>query len=147
MSEAERKKLDVTDLQWDSGEDHLLVAFGNGKLAMVNFEGFSAEKTVWKHIYERQKQGVNAIAWAEDRSGDFMVTSKKVGIVKVFNVAVKAAKQIVKVGSLGVHFMKRLDAQRMVFALSNGAVQIFNFKKRKIEFQTEAGHAETVFDL
>lgn len=55
MSETERKMVEVTDLAWDHGEDHLMVAFGHGKLAMINFEGFSSDKAVWKFLYERQK--------------------------------------------------------------------------------------------
>lgn len=53
MSEEERKKGDVTDMSWDSGEDHLMVSFGNGKLAMINFDGFTSEKAVWKFLFER----------------------------------------------------------------------------------------------
>lgn len=29
----------------------------------------------------------------------------------------------------------------------NGAVAVYNLSKKKLEFQTEAGHTETVFDL
>lgn len=32
-------------------------------------------------------------------------------------------------------------------AFLNGSIQVFNLAKKKIEFATEAGHAETVFDL
>jgi len=45
--------------------------------------------------------------------------------------------------------MKKLkgDSKRMLIGFINGAVQVFNLEKRRIDFQTEAGHAETVFDL
>jgi WD40 repeat protein len=39
------------------------------------------------------------------------------------------------------------DPKRVLVAFVNGAVQVFNLSKKKVEFQTEAGHAETVFDL
>jgi WD40 repeat protein len=43
--------------------------------------------------------------------------------------------------------MRKLDSRRVVLALKNGALQVYNIKKRRIEFMTEAGHAETIFDL
>jgi len=36
--------------------------------------------------------------------------------------------------------------QRVLIALKNGAVTIYNLKKRNIEFKTEAGHSETIFE-
>jgi WD40 repeat protein len=58
-------------------------------------------------------------------------------------------KAILKIGSHGVHCLKKLkgDSKRVLVAFVNGAVQVFNIAKKRIEFQTEAGHAETVFDL
>lgn len=58
-------------------------------------------------------------------------------------------KQLIKVGSHGIHYMKRLrdDQHRILLAFFNGSIQIYNLEKKQIEFQTEAGHAETVFDL
>ncbi len=42
----------VIDLGWDPGEDHLLVAFGDGSLIMIAYNGFD-EKTELKFSYER----------------------------------------------------------------------------------------------
>jgi hypothetical protein len=87
MSEKEREKVEIVDLAWDFGEDHLVVSFGHGKMAMIDFNGLTAEKTQWKFYFERQKQGNSVVEWLEDRSGDFMTSTSKVGIIKVFNVA------------------------------------------------------------
>ncbi len=64
-------------------------------------------------------------------------------------MAHKEPKLIVKVGSSGIHNMLRIkgDSRKILIAFLNGAVTVYNLEKRKIEFQTEAGHAETVFDL
>lgn len=40
------------------------------------------------------------------------------------------------------------DYQNLVLiACTNGSIALFNIEKSKIEFQTEPGHSETVFDL
>lgn len=39
------------------------------------------------------------------------------------------------------------EPDKFLVAFVNGAVGVFNLAKRKVEFQTEAGHAETVFDI
>ena len=39
------------------------------------------------------------------------------------------------------------DPNRLLISFVSGAVCIYNIKKRYIDFETEAGHAETVFDL
>lgn len=92
---------------------------------------------------------MNGICWRDDKSGDFITSTKKVGTLRLWNVAHKEPKQVIKVGSTGIHYMRKLknDSKRILIAFMNGAVQIFNIQKRRIEFQTEAGHAETVFDL
>ena len=51
--EFEMKKLqvEVSDMAWDQGEDHLMVSYANGQMGMVDFGGFEEGKTEWKSIY------------------------------------------------------------------------------------------------
>jgi WD40 repeat protein len=92
---------------------------------------------------------INKIVWREDKSGDIVTSSRKVGALRLWNVAQDQPKQVIKIGSHGVHALKPIkgDPKRVLVAFINGAVQVFNLAKKKVEFNTEAGHAETVFDL
>eukprot|EP00347_Sterkiella_histriomuscorum_P001098 403373336 len=139
----------VIDLSWDPNEDHLLIAFNDGSMAMIDFNGFDTQQTIMRMAYERQSVGVNCICWRDDKSGDFITSTKKVGTIRLWNVAHKEPKQVFKVGNTGIHYMRKLkgDSKRILIAFINGAVQVFNIQKRRIDFLTEAGHAETVFDL
>ncbi|CDW86163.1 wd repeat-containing protein 17 [Stylonychia lemnae] len=139
----------VSDLAWDPNEDHLLVSFNDGSQAMIDFNGFIPASTILRFTYEKQSVGVNNICWRDDKSGDFITSTRKVGTLRLWNVASREPKQIIKVGSSGIHCMTKLkgDSKRMLIGFINGAVQVFNLEKRRIEFQSEAGHAETVFDL
>lgn len=58
---------------------------------MVEFNGFD-DKTQVKLEYERQSIGINNIIWKDDKSGDFITTSKNVGVLKIWNVASKKPK-------------------------------------------------------
>ena len=42
---------------------------------------------------------------------------------------------------------KSSNHQRLLISLRNGEVLVFNLNRRCIEFKTEAGHSETIFDV
>lgn len=95
---------EITDMAWDKNEDHLIVSFGNGAMAMVDYGGFNEGQTNWKVMYEPQKSNkVNNIMWKDDKSGDFLTSTRRVGAIRVWNVASTQPKEIVKVGSHGIH--------------------------------------------
>lgn len=116
---------------------------------MIDFGGYNEQQTVVRQVYERQTVGVNGIIWRDDKSGDFITSNRKVGTLRLWNAAHKDPKQVLKVGSHGIHSFKKIkgDSQRVLIAFINGAVAVYNVQRRCIDFQTEAGHAETVFDL
>lgn len=127
-------------------------------MAMVDFPSFppevpSGEQQIpqCRVQYEEQRgvNKINCIVWKEDRSGEFITTARRVGAIKLWNVAQTSPKEVIKVGTHGVNQMSRIkgDPNRLLLAFTNGALQVFNIARRRIEFQTEAGHAETVFDL
>jgi len=97
----------VSDLAWDEGEDNIVVSFNDGMVVLITYEGLE-EKTQVRMYYERQSVGASHIMWKGDKSGDFFTSSRKVGALRVFNVAQKSPKQIIKVGNSGVHYMQRI---------------------------------------
>ena len=50
-------------------------------------------------------------------------------------------------GSLVNQILPLLMAYRFLLAFRSGAVGIYNLSLKKMEFCTEAGHTETIFDL
>ena len=137
-------KLPVEDLAWYKGEDYLMASFSDGALALYDVE--SEEE---KQSYERQGAGTKSIAWIDNMSGDFITSTDKVGALRIWNVAQKAPKAMAKVGVTGVNHMLPFkgDASRYLISFKNGAVGVYNIETWKLEFSTEAGHAETIFDL
>lgn len=82
MSNEELAMVEVLDIAWDEGENHLMVSFAHGKMGMIDFNGFGEGETEWKFIYERVKQGNHGIIWKDDRSGDFLTYSRKLGVLR-----------------------------------------------------------------
>jgi glycerol uptake facilitator-like aquaporin len=40
------------DMAWDENEDHVIVAFGNGAMAMLDFGGFDGQQGNWRFLYD-----------------------------------------------------------------------------------------------
>lgn len=53
--------LEVADMAWDLGEDHLLVVNKHGQIGMIDFNGFAAGDTKWRFAYETQKTGNDTV--------------------------------------------------------------------------------------
>ena len=112
------------------------------------------EQTFIAKKFERQQNQYENLVWLNDRSGDFLTASSKVGIVQLWNVAQAEPKQTFKIGSRGVHNMTMInqkkgqsDGHRILIALKNGGTLVYNISRQSVEFKTEAGHSETIFDV
>ena len=147
------EELRILDMKWDPNEDNLLVSFGDKSMALITFQGLDEQTFVSKR-FERQSQQFENMLWLPDKSGDFLTASAKVGVLQLWNVAQGEPKQTFKVGSRGVHNMVLLNqkagamgSHRVVIALKNGGTTVYNVQRQSIEFKTEAGHSETIFDL
>ena len=74
-----------------------------------------------------------------DRSGSFVTSNEGVGVVQYWNVASNEPRQVNKIGSKGTNSMILMDSKpsvgaRILFALKNGALAVYNLKKQAIEF-------------
>lgn len=69
-----------------------------------------------------------------DRSGNFITSNDKVGTIQYWNVASNEPRSSNKIGAKGTNTMVFLDNQanaggRILFALKNGALGVFNLKR------------------
>ena len=77
----------VEDLSWYKGENYALASYSDG--SMIVFEqGEERPRTT----FERQAAGIQSLMWIDNKSGDFITTSKTVGALKIWNVAQKSPK-------------------------------------------------------
>jgi len=135
----------VTDAQWDPlSEDYLLASFKDGSLALFDA---STEKEV--HQFERQHQGISALAWARGQPGNFVTVTDRVGVLRLWNVSQRAPLLQIKVGTAGVVCIKAVPSEPSWFVLSfkNSSVGVCDIASRTMRFTSSPGHSETIFDV
>ncbi|OMJ90152.1 hypothetical protein SteCoe_7544 [Stentor coeruleus] len=145
------KKLDLPkqntpseDIQWDPLSDkYLLVAFKDGSLAL-----FDVESAQILMAFDIISTGIKSMAWNKSSPGEFFTVTDKIAALKVWNVSKKNPVDTVKLGNSGIsHISYMHDRGELVCAFKNGSMGVYSLLKKKLEFCTEPGHAETVFDI
>ncbi len=138
------ESLPVEDAQWNPAENYLLVAYRGGTIKL-----FEASKSVESFVFERETTGIRCLQWMYNMSGDFITTSEKVGAFRLWNASQKSSKGMVKVGVTGIRCFAgfRDDPNRYVAAFKDGSLGLFDLRKRKLVWNIEAGHSETIFDI
>ncbi|OMJ89434.1 hypothetical protein SteCoe_8434 [Stentor coeruleus] len=151
MSHNNVKKLDLAkqntpseDIQWDPLSDkYLLVAFKDGNLVL-----FDVESTQVLMAFDQISTGIKSIAWNKSSPGEFFTVTDKIAALKVWNVSKKNPVDTVKLGNSGIsHISYMHDRGELICAFKNGSIGVYSLLKKKLEFCTEPGHAETVFDI
>lgn len=145
VGKAKTSKDPVTDAQWDPlSEEYLLVAFGDGSLTL-----FDASTQREVHSFDKQPQGIKSLAWARAQPGNFVTSTDRVGVLRLWNVSQRAPLTQIKVGPAGVNCIKAIPNQPNWFVLSfkNSAVGVCDIAARTIKFMSTPGHSETIFDV
>jgi WD repeat-containing protein 17 len=145
------KKMDLNkqspsseDIQWDPLSDkYLLVAFKDGSLAL-----FDVETAQILMAFDKISTGIKSIAWNKAAPGEFFTVTDKIAALKIWNVSKKNPVDTVKLGNSGIaHIAYMHDRGELSCAFKDGSMGVYSLLKKKLEYCTEPGHAETVFDI
>ncbi len=142
--EYKKQMMPVEDVSFDPLSDkYVLVAYKDGAMVLYDFEG--------PHVltqFERQGAGIKCIAWNKAVPGEFFTSSDKIAALRVWSVSKTAPVDTLKLGRSGMRQILYLDDRNsLICAFKNGSVGVYSITKKKLEFCTEPGHAETVFDV
>lgn len=74
----------------------------------------------------------SCVSWVDKLSGDFVTASHRVGVVKVWNVALTEAKDTVRVSQLCITSIEPCGADSFLFMIDDGSVALYNLKTRKM---------------
>ena len=132
-------------MQWDPYEENLLVACSDSKICLISFNGLD-NRTCVKQRFDSTSAIQTNLFWTSDKSGNFVTSSEKFGVVTIWNAASTEPRKILKVGASGIQNILPMKNQ-VAIAFKNGAIMVYNLKKQRVDFQTESGHSETIFDL
>jgi WD40 repeat protein len=100
----------INNIAWDPFEPNVLIGFSTGNMCLIRYDGLT-ESTQVQLRFEEMSSGIDSMAWMRDKSGNFVTTSKKMGILRIWNVAQTTPKRVIKVAGFGIHFMIALESQ------------------------------------
>ena len=84
------------------------------------------------------------MAWLDTISGHFLVGSPKVGVIRVYNAALSAPKEMIKVSRHGILSINPCGNQQFLLQLTSGEVIVYNFKAKKEVYKTKVGHTHQI---
>lgn len=139
----DRETVAVVDLQWDRlSSSYLLVAY---QFFVSLWDTESAMEVL---IFERQTMPITSIAWMHWTPGNFVTANSKNGFLKVWNASQKQPLDSMRFNSdsgiNGITFAK--GQRRIACAGFDGALTIVNVQTKQLEYRSEPGHTETIFD-
>ena len=138
----------IVDVAWydiDENYKYVLTAFGNGDIVLLDMNGVP---TIINK-FDRSGGGLVKVIWLMNEPGSFMSIGKNSTRVTLYNVSRKNYKSIIKLASYPIINCVCFDNSnsKVLLALDNGAVLIYDLVKYKSVFDVTPGHSETVFDL
>ena len=71
-------------------------------------------------MFEIPPGGVSKAMWIDTISGDFLVASPKTGVLRIYNAAMPASKDIIKVSRHGILDMRLMTSEVYLIKLKNG---------------------------
>ena len=105
---------------------------------------YNTGENLHKMEFEGPPGGAHKLCWIDSVSGDFLVCSKKAGVLRVYNAAIPTCKEIIKVSRYGIYDIKRVSDEVFLLRLQNGQVTLFNIKMKKSLYTTEVGHTHQI---
>ena len=98
--------------------------------------------------FDRISTGLKSISWNKSSPGEFFTVTDKIAALKIWNVSKKNPVDTFKLGNSGIsHINYMHDRGELICSFKNGSISIYSLLKKKLEFCTEPGHTETVFDI
>ena len=129
----------VKDIVYSPGEDVFLVVRTDGQLFLVG-----VKENAIKMEFTAPQGGVSRAVWIDAISGDFLVCSSKVGVLRLYNAANPICKEIIKVSRHGITDLKRMSDQLYLIKLTNGQITQFNIRTKRTLYTTEVGHTHQI---
>ena len=133
----------VVDMQWDRlSSSYLLVAYE------FFLSLWDAESGTEIHTFEKQAINITTIAWLDWTAGNFITANSRNRNLKVWNASQKQPLDTIKfTGASGIRGMIFCaGTKRILCGNDDGSIAVLNIQNRLIEFESSAGHKETIFD-
>ena len=102
--------------------------------------------------FEKSGKNLNKLIWMKNEPGLFMAFYKNSSKISIFNVSSPNIKSITKFTDKNIINCILLtnpfgSENKLLIALTDGALQIYDLNNKKIERNVTKGHSGTIFDL
>ena len=86
--------------------------------------------------FDRQTQGISSVVWLPKQPGNFVTSSSRVGVLRLWTVSKPAPISFYKVGSAGVNMMAGAlhDPDVVLVSTRAGSVLLADVALKKVEF-------------
>jgi WD40 repeat protein len=125
--------------------NYVICAYKNGQLSLYDTDKPGEYFRVGSEFERRG--GISCVAFLEDEPGSFISGDMRTGVIMYWNVSHSTPIKIVKLRKSGVKELYPIHGEKkFLISFKDGAVGIFNYKLEKLDFITNTGHTETIFD-
>ena len=147
----------VREMQWDTRSfTYLLTVYSNGDIVLWDTETATIMQTYcWPR---KQILGVASLSWIHGQPGTFVTVDAKGGRLREWNASQKESiSQKYIVSGSGLDERRELmsvcpmdfadGAHKLFCAFLDGAVGVYNFRSKRLDFLGFQGHRETIFGV
>ncbi|KAK3279060.1 hypothetical protein CYMTET_13034, partial [Cymbomonas tetramitiformis] len=132
----------IIDVKWDPrSENYFLVALNDGRISL-----YDSETSTEMSVFARHAGGLRALAWVPEIPGGFVTVSDRNGVMRLWNVSQTSPVELLKTGKDGFHSILFISGDTALCAFKDGMVSVYNVSRKQVEWSTEGGHTETIFD-
>ena len=148
----EYKNSKIVNILWyisDENYKYILIGFDTSDICLCDM---SPNNTTIITKFERSGKNLNKLLWIQNEPGLFMAFYKNSSKISIFNVSSPNIKSITKFTDTNITNCLLLTnpvgtENKLLIALTDGALQIFDLNNKKMEKYITKGHSGTIFDL
>ena len=148
----EYKNSKIVNIQWyisDENFKYILIGFDTTDICLCDM---SPNNTTIITKFEKSGKNLNKLIWMKNEPGLFMAFYKNSSKISIFNVSSPNIKSITKFTDKNIINCILLanpfgSENKLLIALTDGTLQIYDLNTKKIERNVTKGHSGTIFDL
>ena len=142
----------IVDIQWytsDENYKYLLIGFENTEICLCDMD---PKNITIINKFEKSGKNLNKMIWIKNEPGLFMLFYKNSVKVSLLNVSSPYVKNVTKFSDIVINNCLLISnptgsENKLLLALSNGNVELYNINTKKKEKIISNGNSESIFDL
>ena len=146
----EYKNNKIVEAQWylsDINYKYILIGFDSSDIVLCDMNPLNISIIT---RFERTGKSLSKLIWIKNEPGAFLVFYKNSAKISAFNVSSPNVKHTTKITNKSISNSLLItygNENKLLLALTDGEVYIYDLDNKKIEKQLTKGHSGSIFDL